>query len=418
MDQDSTLFKIGYNTTIQFAGKTLSALLSALSIILITRYLGVSGYGEFSLIFAYLTFFVAFTDFGLQTTIVNILSKKSFGQAQIFGTYLTLKIFLIIGAILLSLIVLFFLPYSGLVKAAIAFSSIGIGIGALGGFGNTFFQYNLRLDLTSFIDVVNRFITVILIAVFIYLKLNFFFILSSVLISNLISILLMFIFLKKIVRFRLGFDKKIAFTLLKTSFPIGLAAYLTTAYFKLDTIMLSLFRDAREVGIYSLAYKIFENLILIWTFYMASFYPFLAKFYHSQNFPKFKKLLKNSVVFGFVFSISTIFLGLLLAPFLVKVFGGSQFMESIMALRILLFAIFFACFNAILFIYLFIKNKANLILVSLALAFVFNFTLNLLIIPRFGYIGASITTVLTEVFILFSYLILITKGIVKDRGLR
>src|SRR3989344_5097314 len=71
MDQDSTLFKIGYNTTIQFAGKTLSALLSALSIILITRYLGVSGYGEFSLIFAYLTFFVAFTDFGLQATIVN-----------------------------------------------------------------------------------------------------------------------------------------------------------------------------------------------------------------------------------------------------------------------------------------------------------------------------------------------------------
>lgn len=409
MDQDSTLFKIGYNTSVQFFGKILSASLSALSIILITRYLGVSGYGEFSLIFAYLTFFVAFTDFGLQTTIVKFLSRKSFQQTQIFGTYLTLKVLLILGAISISLVVLFFLPYSSFVKAAIAFSSIGIGIGALGGFGNTFFQYNLRLDLISLIDLANRLITVVLIALFIYLKLNFFFILSSVLISNLLIVLFMFIFLKQMVRFKFGFDKTIAMMLLKKSLPIGIASYLATSYFKLDTIMLSVFKNSSEVGIYSLAYKIFENVIVIWTFYMASFYPFLIKFYHSQNFSKYKNLLKNTIIFSFVFSISAIFLGFILTPFLVNLFGGENFSEAIVPLRILLFATTFACFNAILFIYLFIKDKANLILISLALAFVFNFTLNLLIIPRFGYFGASFSTVATEAILFICYLIFTIK---------
>lgn len=413
MDQNSTLFKIGYNTSIQFAGKVLSALLSALSIILITRYLGVSGYGEFSLVFAYLTFFIAFTDFGLQTTIVNLLSKKSFHQAQIFGTYLTLKALLILGAILTSLIMLYFLPYSGFVKIAIAFSSVGIGIGAMGGFGNTFFQYNLRLDFIAFLDVINRLITVALIALFIYLKLNFFFILSSVMISNLLSILLMFLLLRKITPFKLGLDKKMAVTLLKTSLPIGIAAYLSTSYFKLDVVLLSLFKNSEEVGIYSLAYKIFENILLIWTFYMASFYPFITKFYHSKNLLKYKNLIKNTIALALVFSIGAIFLGFILAPSLVSLFGGEQFSQAIAPLRILLFAIIFACFNAVFFIYLYIKNKTNLIIIALALAFVFNFALNLLIIPRFGYIGASLSTVATEIALFICYLIFAVKLVRK-----
>ncbi len=403
MNPKNPLFKIGLNTFLQFWGKIISVGLSAFSIFLLTRYLGVEGYGNFSIVFAYLTFFVAFTDFGLQNTIVNKLSKKEFTQEKIFGTYLLLKVIIICFTLIASLIVLMFLPYSNLVKSAIIFSSVGVGIGALGGLGNTFFQYQIRIHLITFIDLVNKAITIVLILLFSFLKLNFFYILSSVLISNFLSIIFMFFILRKKISLQVEFSRELAVDMLKESAPIGVAGFLSITYFKLDTIMLSVLKNAKEVGIYSLSYKVFENILIIWTFYMSSFYPFLASFYHSQQSFKYKSLLRNSVVLAIILSLSILILGYLFAPLAIRIFGGENFSNSVIPLRILLLSSFFVFINAIFYSFLFIKGKTKIIIFSLVASLIFNFFINLLIIPKYGYIGASVTTVLTEIFLFLCY---------------
>jgi O-antigen/teichoic acid export membrane protein len=404
--KDNTFLKIGFNTFTQTTGKIISAVLSAATIFLLTRYLGVSGYGNFALVFAYLTFFLAFTDFGFQSTIVNKLSKKEIGENEIFGTYLFLKIAVILIMTLVSLVVLIFMPYSLFVKAAIVFSSIGVGVGALGGFGNTFFQYQLRLEFVGILDVLNRFVTFGLLFFFVVLKLNFFYILSSVLISNIFCIFLMFLILRKIIQFKFSFDKKLAYKIFKDSLPIGFAGFLTITYFKMDTIMLSYFKPSSEVGIYSLAYNIFEDAIVLWAFYMASFFPFLSKYYHQNKTHEYSKLIRNAIVWALLFSMGILVLGLLFSTQIIRIFSGTEFQDASVSLKILLFSSFFIFINSIFYNIFFIKGKTRFIIVSLIASLIFNFLINLYFIPRFGYIGASLTTVITEIFLFTIYIIM------------
>ena len=73
--EDVSLFKrIFVNTTSQIVAKGATVVLGFLTVGLLTRYLGVAQYGIYNLVFAYLTFFGIFADFGLQLSLVRDLS--------------------------------------------------------------------------------------------------------------------------------------------------------------------------------------------------------------------------------------------------------------------------------------------------------------------------------------------------------
>jgi len=104
-------YLIGYNTFVQILGKIVSTILGFISVGLLTRYLGQEGFGNYSLVFAYLSIFGIIADWGLQLTMVRELARKQNLSEEIYGTYLWLKIFLAIFANLLAIIFLLFFPY-------------------------------------------------------------------------------------------------------------------------------------------------------------------------------------------------------------------------------------------------------------------------------------------------------------------
>src|SRR3989338_61950 len=182
-------YKIGFNTLIQFSGKIITVVLGFLTVGLLTRYLGTSGDGDFTLVFAYMSFFGVFADFGLQLAIVRELSQKSIRAEKIYGTYFWIKLALIVASTALALILLIFFPYSNSLKIGIVIGALAVGIGGLSGYGTAIFQSKVRLDLVTYIDILSRLVSVILIVIFIFIKLNFYYIVSTVLIGNLAAFL-------------------------------------------------------------------------------------------------------------------------------------------------------------------------------------------------------------------------------------
>ena len=170
---NKTYLNLGTNTIIQSIGKILSILLGLISISILTRYLGVNNYGIYSLSFAYLAFFGAFSDLGLQAVAVNEIIRKKFKNS--FGTYFWLKLFLSFASVIIPLVLLLIFPYSSVQKMAIVVAAIAFGLGNMIGFGNAFFQAELKLTTIAFIDVFNKLITVLLITIFILLKKDLFF---------------------------------------------------------------------------------------------------------------------------------------------------------------------------------------------------------------------------------------------------
>lgn len=402
MDNRSIFLRIGFNTLVQFGGKIISVLLSFLTVALLTRYLGTAGYGNFTLVFVYMSFFGVFADFGLQLTIVRELAQKNIDTDKIYGTYFWLKFLLVFVSTILALIVLLFFPYSQTLKIGIIVGALAVGIGGLSGYGTAIFQSNIRLDLVTLIDVITKLVTVGLIAAFVFLKLSFYHIVATVLFGNIVGFLVTIVILKKFIRFNFYYDHLLAKKIIQWSFPIGLTSFFSLAYFKLDTIMLSVMRSSAEVGIYSLAYKILENILVLWGFYMASVYPVLSGF--SDDRRRFLGLFKKSIFIAFGSSVFLIFIGFISAPTLINVFGGGGFHASILPFKILLFSVPIFFLDNLFYTLFLIKKKIAIVLYGMTLVLIVNFFLNLIFIPRNGYIAASYITILSELALLLFYL--------------
>jgi len=407
---DKVLLKIGYNTSVQLIGKILSVLLSVITIGILTRYLGTSGYGNFTLVFAYMSFFAVIADFGLQLAMVRELADRNEAKEKLYGTYFWLKIILVLFSTLLAFIFLLFFPYSLMLKTAILIGGVAVGISGLTGYGTTIFQSNIRLDLVTFVDLITKIATTVLIVLFIALGLGFYSIILTVLIGNLVGLAATVALLRRNASFNFNFDKVLAKRIFLLSLPIGFTTFFSLAYFKLDTIILSVLRDAREVGIYSLSYKTLENVIVVWGFYMASVFPLLSKFYAEGEKEKFNKLLKSSFFIAVLLSAVTMSASYIFAPFIINVFGGKEFSESIVSLRILVFAIPMLFVNNLLYYRFLVKRNLLPIIIILILGLTLNGVLNLIYVPQYGYLASSFITVITEFFLFFLLVLTILSG--------
>lgn len=407
MNSKSLFLKIGYNTLVQIGGKIISVALGFLTVALLTRYLGVEGYGNFTLVFAYLTFFGIIADFGLQLTIVRELSQNTLKAGRIYGTYFWLKFSLVVFSTVLALIALLFFPYSLSLKIGIMIGALAVGIGGLTGCGTAIFQANLRLDLITLVDVIAKIVTVSFIVIFVFLKFSFYYIISTVLIGNLIGFFVTWVIVKKMIKFNFTYDPALAKKIMRWSIPIGFASFFSVAYFRLDMIMLSIMRGSADVGIYSLAYKILENILVLWGFYMASVYPTLSGL--SNNRKNFLGFFKKSIFVAFGFSISLIIVGFITAPILINAFGGVGFYASILPFKILLFSVPIFFINNLVYYLFLIEKKMTIVLYGMILALITNFIFNFVFIPRSGYIAASYVTILSEFVLMMFYLIMIPR---------
>jgi len=395
-------FLLGYNTLIQIIGKVISTALSLISVGLLTRYLGQEGFGNYSLVFAYLSIFGIFSDLGLQLTMVREIAQKK--ESSIYGSFFWTKFFLVIFSTLLSWLFLLFFPYSKFLKIAILITSFGFALGSLNNFGMVIFQANLRLDLLTAVDVFSKAITVGFIVAFISLGKGLYSILNTILIGNLAGSCLIIFLLRKFITFNFKFDFNLVKQIIRQSLPVGLISILALLYFKVDTLILSVFRSQAEVGVYSLAYRVLENILVLWGYYMASVYPLLAKF--SKEKQKYENIFKKSFKIGILGGFGILIIVWFFAPFIIKILGGEEFRESIIALRILLLGVplFFA--NNLFYHNFLIMKQPTKILKVITLALILNIILNLILIPPGGYFAASCVTIVTEFSIFILYLLI------------
>lgn len=400
--------KILVNTSSQVISKAVTVILSFLTVGLLTRYLGVEKYGVYNLVFAYLASFGIFADFGLRLTLVRDLSGES-AQRELKSTYFALQIILTVLSTCLALIFLLIFPYSTTIKMAIIVGSLAVSVGYMNGYGTSVLQSKVKLDIAAVLEVINRLVTVCAIVVFVLLKLNIYAIISTIFIGNIVTVVINIYLTPEYFQLKHFPPLSLLITIIKSSFPVGITALLSMLYFKIDTMMLSVMKTTTDVGIYSLSYKIFENFIMLWLFYMASVYPLMSRAVKEKARSHLDILMKNSLIIAIVFSIITIGVSWFAAPLSINILGGNNFFASIMPFRILVLALPFVFINNVQYYLLLSLSKIRFIVLTLITALVFNFIVNMLIIPNYGYIGTSVSTVATEVITMIGYAIALRK---------
>jgi O-antigen/teichoic acid export membrane protein len=131
----------------------------------------------------------------------------------------------------------------------------------------------------------------------------------------------------------------------------------------------------------------------------------------SRHFESAKDLLKleyeKSLKYLLITAIFIFIYGLIFANEIITIIYGNKFLLSVMALQTLIWVIPIIFLTALLGNILNAVNKQRVLTIVTASNVLFNVGLNLILIPKYSFIGASVATVLTEALgfvLMFSYI--------------
>lgn len=396
--------KVIKNTGAQIIGKGITATITMLVTVLISRSLGPAGYGDFTKIAVFVGYFYTLSDFGLNAIYIKIAKEEKVEHLKpLFGLRILIGIALAIVAVTVAQL----FPYNPvartgfgpIVKIGVLIASTTIITQALFTTSNAFFQKILRYDL-SVLAAVSSYAVIVACVIFITLTSK------SILgytAAYSIGGIFLFLFAYLLIAKRTGvfflptFSKKEFLTFLKPAWPVGVALIFNLIYFRIDVLILSNFRPTEEVGIYGLAYQFFEAATAVPLFFANSIYPVIQKAY-AQGSQNFKEQI--SLWFKILFGASLLVtLGLIVASILIPYIFTTSFTPSQKSLQLLSLGMPFFFISALLWHLIIVFNKQKYLTAIYAIGAVFNITTNLIFIPKYGYMAASAITVISEALI-------------------
>ena len=166
--------------------------------------------------------------------------------------------------------------------------------------------------------------------------------------------------------------------------------------------MLGALSSTNDVGIYDQALKIINILLTLVTSLGSVMLPRVSGLLSNGDHKAVNKMHELSfLIYNLV--IFPIIAGLLIVnKDFVSFFLGKDFQEAYLAIAIMVFRMFFIGWTNIMGIQILIPhNKHREFMLSTTIPAVVSVGLNLLLIPPFGFVGASIVSVLTEALVWF-----------------
>ncbi|MBP9501581.1 MAG: oligosaccharide flippase family protein [Candidatus Promineofilum sp.] len=193
--------------------------------------------------------------------------------------------------------------------------------------------------------------------------------------------------------------------MLRLGFPLMLIHLLQTVFISIDVLLLrQLLPDGeRVVGWYNSAWKWFNALQIIPSYFTLALFPIISRAI-KENMDSARRMYRMSLKIMLLLALPIAALTTFAAPLLIRVLGGPEFLpQGAVALQIVIWSIPFGWLNSV----------TNYVLIALGLermqprAFVvavgFNILFNYLFIPRFSFVAAGITTILSEVVLLVMF---------------
>src|SRR4030042_859562 len=409
--------KIAYNTIFAAGARIIAVALSLVNLVLIIRYLGKEGFGNYSLILAFLYIFNILADLGLYSLMTREISRPGVDEKKIASNIFTLRLVALFVFLGLAIVLVWFFPYSNQIKLGAVIVSLAYFFLSASQVLMGIFQKYLRIDKAGFADIFGRIIQLGLVIVFVHFDFVFFSILWALIISCIGNFILNWFFARKYVPIVLDFDFILWKKIMKAAIPIAASLVLTLIYFKFDTIFLSLkfinrnsINPIVDVGIYNVAYRILEGLIFFPSMFVGLIMPLLSRFAFS-NLEEFKKTFQKTLDVLIIFIIPVIIGLLMLSLPLVVLIGGAQFAASAPVLQLLSFAIGLIFLGNLFGHSIIALNKQKTGAWIYFGGMLFNVIANLIFIPKYSYLGAASTTVATELLVTILMIWLIYKTI-------
>lgn len=391
--------KIAHNTITQIAGKIISTVIGLFSLALITRYLGQDGYGEYTTITTFLTFFAVIADLGLTLVTVQMISGEKNDENKILNNLFSLRLISALFFIGLAPLSVIFFPYSAEIKIGVFVAAASFIFPTLNQVIIGLFQKKLCMEKSALAEIISRIVLLIGIILTEKLKAGLIGILVATVVSSAASFILHYIFSLKFTVIKYEFDLSLWKKIIGRSWPLAITIVLNLIYLRADTLILSLFKEPGTVGLYGAAYKIIDVLTTIPFMFAGLILPILTSAWKENNHEYFKKSLQKSFDFMAIITIPLVFGAQFLGRQIMTFVAGKDFALAGDILKILIFAVA-AIFLGTMFSHAVIAiNRQKKMIGFYVFTSISALAAYLYLIPKYSYTGAAAVTIYSETMI-------------------
>ncbi len=392
----SLAVKVAHNTLIQIVSKTISTVLGLVAVAVITRYLGQFGFGEYTTVVTFLSFFGIIIDFGLVLVTTQMISEPGADENRILSNLFTLRFFSALVFLGLAPIIVLFLPYGGAIKAGVAVAALSFFFISLNQIFTGLFQKELRMEKASIAEVSGRVFLVMGVLATVRWSWGLLGVLATTSLSSGLNFALNYAFSRKFAKIKFRFEKEVWKEIFHRSWPLTVTIIFNLIYLKTDTLILSLVKTQSEVGIYGAAYKVIDVLVTIPFMFAGLVLPIMTVAWAEKNLDKLKNILQKSFDTMAVFALPLLFGTEFLATKVMVFVAGREFAPSGDVLRVLILAASIIFLGTVFAHGIIAINKQKKLIGAYVFTSATSLAGYLIFIPPYSYFGAAWVTIYSE----------------------
>lgn len=390
----------GKNFTWSLFSQFILRILGLAFFILMSHLLGDTGMGQYNFISSFVIMWFIFLDFGASGHLYREWSKSPKTFSQIEDDFFLIFTFRLITVLIL-FVPFFFVNY---------FSNFRILLALITFFVTTFLSNYINLTdayfqsanlfkYPSIRQVLEKMIVIIFGSVGLFFWPQVETVFFAILLSQIFSL---FYYFKVVLpfKFKLIFDGKKIFIMIKKGLPFLFITLFASIYARIDIVMLRYMGNFEAVGWYGTAYKFLEVASLFTaTLFIPSIFPALSALWNDTNKrQQFNDLFYRAIRIIFSSSLLVTLFFIFFASPVISIFFPASFMPSVLALRILILVHIIATISFLFNNLLIIQNREYFSLYIVSFGMIINIILNLILIPRYSLYGAAWATVTAEIF--------------------
>jgi len=393
-------YSVVKNTSFLTAASILQKVISFVYFTVIARFVGEANTGQYFVAMTFSTIFAVVADFGLGSVLTRETARTPEDAEKNLNTVFWTKIIFGIFTYFLLVTTVNLFDYNTLTKNLIYLAGITMFFDNLHAVFYNVFRARKNLFFESIGVVSSQFITLTIGTAAILLHWPLYWLIIAYIIPSFLNFLFSATALKIVYHLRYGFgwDRKIFKQFMLLALPFALAGILSRLYSYSDTLLMTKMLSARELGWWSVPYKITFAFQFIPVALSASIYPVFSSLY-AENLAEGELVVRSREKIDLLFAKSWRYLltivfpiaaGLfvLAEPLVIKIYS-SAYLPSVPILRILLISLVFSYLSFVTGALLNATNRQKIQTSLVAISLAVSISINLYFLPRIGILSAA-----------------------------
>ena len=395
LDRSRLSVRLAANSLVQVVGTVLASAIGFVTFIVTARVLGPAIYGDLTAANAFLYVPTVLAEVGLSMVVVREISADEASTEDVVGGSLPLRAAIGVATVTLSLLIALALPFNHRTTLAIMVGSPGAFFTVMTFAVQPVLQARLKMQWAVIATLVGRLATLGLTVAALTGGLGYLAVMGATVIGLGLTLALSVVFVRRLMRIRLRVDVSLWRRLIGPALFLALALGTASITARVDTVLISLLKPSRDVGLYGAAYKFVDVSTLFASAIGISLFPVFSRFFANDG-RRARDLLQKSLDVVVAMSPPLVVLIIGLAAQIIHYSAGHEFSGAVPVLQLLALSLFFVFLRAPLSRFQIAAGAYRPLAWMMLAMLAFNVGLNLALIPTYGIKAAAVVNLATE----------------------